>query len=439
MQKKAVFLDRDGIIVKPIQEEAPQKVQDLKLIPQIIPIIKKLKDLGYLIIVVSNQPDIAMRKITEKTRLNLENKFTRLLEEKTINIDAIYYCHHHPESTIEKYAKNCDCRKPKPGMLLKAAKKFNIDLCTSFLVGDRASDIKAGDLAGVETILFDPKNLQKKYLVENIVKPNIKIKSLPEILSYVESKTLDAIILAAGIGNRMQPLTTKTPKPLLRINGMPMMEYVVRLLKKNGFKNIGINLFYLGDKIKKCFADGSKWKVNIKYIEEKSLSGSAGGIRAILKKIKPNNSIIVISSDMMVNFDLRKIFRFHQKNNALVTICCYFRNSKQLIPSKSGLLVFDKKTKKVLNFSERPKTKAEIKSNWVNSSVYVFNPEILKFIPKKKVVEIARDVIPILLQKKLAVYAFPINRKKYYQLGIDTPDRVKKIEDDIKSGEFSAA
>lgn len=186
IRKKAVFFDRDGIIVKPVNNEAPTTPNQLEIIADIVPVIYYVRKLNYLLIIVSNQPDITLGLINEKTKRELEKKFEGLLKEKGVVIDKIYYCHHYPRGKNSKYVKNCRCRKPKPGMLLKAAKRFNIDLSRSFMVGDRASDIKAGFLAGTKTILFDPGNLQVDYLLKEQVTPDYKIKNLKKIIQIIQ-------------------------------------------------------------------------------------------------------------------------------------------------------------------------------------------------------------------------------------------------------------
>jgi len=248
-----------------------------------------------------------------------------------------------------------------------------------------------------------------------------------------------AFVLAAGKGERMMPLTKNTPKPLLKISNVPMMEYTIRLLKAHGFKKIGVNLFHLGKQIQDHFKSGNKKGVNIIYIQEKYLSGSAGGVRKIFNKVKPGKPFLVVASDMMINFDLTNIYNSHLKNKALVTICCYKRSQKNLVVSKSGLILFDKKSKRITNFIERPNA-SQIISNWVNSSVYIFDPEMISYIPIKingsKVIDLAKDVFPKLLHLDKPLYAYPVNPKKFYQLGIDTPERIKKVEEDIKKGKF---
>lgn len=183
--QKALFLDRDGIILLPINNEAPQNPNDLHIIPEIKPVIKSAKKHGYLTIIISNQPDVALGKIDEQTLKSLDIRFHQLLKEQNISLDAIFYCYHHKDGINSKYTIICDCRKPKPGLLLKAANQYNIDLSASFILGDRASDIKAGKNARVQTILYDALKPQDKYLLELNIKPDYYINSLSEAIDII--------------------------------------------------------------------------------------------------------------------------------------------------------------------------------------------------------------------------------------------------------------
>lgn len=239
-----------------------------------------------------------------------------------------------------------------------------------------------------------------------------------------------AFILAAGAGTRMLPLTKDTPKPLLRINNKPLVQYILDLLKFHKFNNIGINLYYQGEKIEKSLKEAT-----VNFIYEKSPSGTAGGVLAISKKIKPQEPFLVISSDMMVNFNLTKIYQFHLKYKSIATICCYFRPKSKLNVKKSGQVLFDRKTKKITRIVERSE---EIISQWINSSIYIFDPSILAILQKfkQKEIDIPTDLIPKLLSLGSNVLAYPINSKRFYQLGIDTPQRISQAESDIKSRKF---
>lgn len=148
--QKAIFLDRDGTINKYVG--FLRDINDFELIPGVTEAIRKINESGYLAIVVTNQPVIARGEVTIEQLNEIHRKMATELGKSGAYVDAIYYCPHHPdngyEGEITELKIDCDCRKPKPGMLIKASKDFNIDLSKSLMIGDSDSDIKAGDAAG---------------------------------------------------------------------------------------------------------------------------------------------------------------------------------------------------------------------------------------------------------------------------------------------------
>ena len=160
MKQKAIFLDRDGTINKYIK--FLHDVNRFELLPGVAEAIKKINELGYLTIVVTNQPVLARGEITFEELKNIHNKMEVLLGNEGAYVDRIYFCPHHPHSGYEGEIKelkiDCECRKPKPGMLMKAAEEFHIDLEKSWMVGDSMVDIQAGDSAGCKTVLISEEN-----------------------------------------------------------------------------------------------------------------------------------------------------------------------------------------------------------------------------------------------------------------------------------------
>lgn len=154
-KQKAVFLDRDGTINKYVG--FLRNIDDFELIDGVADAVRVINFLGYLAIVVTNQPVIARGEVTVEELADMHNKMETLLGLEGAYLDAIYYCPHHPhkgyEGEIADLKIECACRKPKPGMLLRAAEDFNIDLSESWMVGDGENDVKAGSAAGCRTAL----------------------------------------------------------------------------------------------------------------------------------------------------------------------------------------------------------------------------------------------------------------------------------------------
>ena len=155
-RQKAIFLDRDGTINKYVgflRNEA-----EFELLPHVAEAIRKINRSGWLAIVVTNQPVIARGEVTYKQLTEIHNKMETLLGAEGAYLDAIYFCPHHPDRGFDGEVKalkiDCECRKPKPGMLWQAAEKYNVDLNNSWMIGDGDSDIKAGMAAGCKTRLL---------------------------------------------------------------------------------------------------------------------------------------------------------------------------------------------------------------------------------------------------------------------------------------------
>jgi len=166
-KQKAFFLDRDGTINKYVG--FLRNVEEMELIPGVAEAIKRINSSGYLAIVVTNQPVIARGEVSFEGLENIHNKMETLLGKEGAYIDAIYYCPHHPHSgydgEIAELKKECECRKPKPGLLLKAATDFNIELSKSWMIGDSESDVLAGLSAGCQCVQID-----ERYNLLNAVK-----------------------------------------------------------------------------------------------------------------------------------------------------------------------------------------------------------------------------------------------------------------------------
>ena len=162
-KQKAIFLDRDGTINKYVG--FLRDIDEFELLPGVAEAIGKINRSGYLAIVVTNQPVIARGEVGWEELQEIHNKMETLLGLEGVYLDGIYFCPHHPhkgyEGEIPELKFDCDCRKPKPGMLLKAAEDFNIDLSQSWMIGDGENDIKAGEVAGCKTALIGEGNFNQ--------------------------------------------------------------------------------------------------------------------------------------------------------------------------------------------------------------------------------------------------------------------------------------
>jgi D-glycero-D-manno-heptose 1,7-bisphosphate phosphatase len=176
---RAVFLDRDGVITQDPPHFA-HRIDQLEIIPNSAEAIRLLNENGFKVVVVSNQSGVARGYYQELDIGLFNHAMAEELKKEGAFSDAIYYCPHHPEGKIERYRIDCDCRKPKPGMLKQAEKDLNLDLKRSFMVGDKVTDIEAGYSVGCKTILVltgHGKDEVKKVDAMSI-KPNYTTKDL---------------------------------------------------------------------------------------------------------------------------------------------------------------------------------------------------------------------------------------------------------------------
>lgn len=193
MRNRAVLLDRDGVLNDLVYDNregrssSPVSAKDLRVFPFVPDAVKKLKDMGFLVLVISNQPGVAKRQFTRTELRRMSAKIRKELAAKGTSLDGEYYCIHSPDGLVKELRVSCDCRKPKPGLLLKAAKERNIDLAESYFVGDGLIDVEAGRNAGCKTILvghmttflsrmMDEWNVTPDYMVHTL-------KDVPALLS----------------------------------------------------------------------------------------------------------------------------------------------------------------------------------------------------------------------------------------------------------------
>ena len=163
---RAVFLDRDGVINEMVPSlqgpDSPRSVDEFKLVPGAAAAIHRMNNLGLPVVVVSNQPGVAKGKFPAANLEAMTALMKDVLKGDHAVVQGIYYCMHHPQSVIDDYRKSCDCRKPKPGLLLQAAKEMNLRLVGSYMVGDQPRDMIAGKSVGCTTFLVGAQSLQAK-------------------------------------------------------------------------------------------------------------------------------------------------------------------------------------------------------------------------------------------------------------------------------------
>jgi len=187
---KAVFIDKDGTLIPDIPYNVNANLITIE------PVTKEglvaIKELGFLIIVVSNQPGIAKGYFEEKDLENVRNKIQALLEQHHISIDGFYYCPHYPGAVVSSYAVDCHCRKPMPGLILRAARDLDIDIEQSWMLGDILNDVEAGKRAGCRTILIDNGN-ETEWIINPLRIPDGTANNIAEAAAIIKENSKTAL------------------------------------------------------------------------------------------------------------------------------------------------------------------------------------------------------------------------------------------------------
>jgi D-glycero-D-manno-heptose 1,7-bisphosphate phosphatase len=189
MSKRAVFLDRDGIVNELAlnssngEYESPHAISEVEILPGAIAAAKQLQDAGFTLFLVSNQPSAAKGKVSLDVLRTVQQFIEKLLLNDGVVIARGYYCHHHPEGVIEGLSGPCGCRKPAPGSLHAARDAFGIDLSTSWMIGDQETDAQCGLNAGCRTILvLNPRSEKRR---PGKVKAHFTARDLPDAVSQL--------------------------------------------------------------------------------------------------------------------------------------------------------------------------------------------------------------------------------------------------------------
>jgi D,D-heptose 1,7-bisphosphate phosphatase len=197
MPRNAIFLDRDGVINPYVYNaefgtvDSPNSPDEFTLAPGAGEAIAEFNRLGFLVVVVSNQPGIAKGKFTPAVLEQVDAKMRAGIAVRGGKLDAVYYCLHHPDATVAAYRKSCECRKPRPGMLLEAAREWDIDLKNSYMIGDGVTDIEAGRAAGTRTVFIGQ---SKPYIFEAFekhgVNPDFMVSTLSDAVEIIQRHRL---------------------------------------------------------------------------------------------------------------------------------------------------------------------------------------------------------------------------------------------------------
>jgi NDP-sugar pyrophosphorylase family protein len=232
-----------------------------------------------------------------------------------------------------------------------------------------------------------------------------------------------AMILAAGEGTRLRPLTLTVPKPMLAVSGRPTLEWIIRWLKHYGVESAVINLHHQPQPVLDYFADGERQGVDIHFSVEETMLGTAGGIKRVEDRLQP--AFVLIYGDMLTDMDLSELFAYHRD-------CCAEPHITMMLsrapnPWECGVVSIDE-SGRVMRFVEKP-PRDEIFSDLTNAGILVIDGSILAEIPESGFSDVSRDLIPKLLQKGTPIYAREMQPDDY-AIDIGTPDKFERAQNE---------
>lgn len=232
-----------------------------------------------------------------------------------------------------------------------------------------------------------------------------------------------ALVLAAGRGERLRALAGDMPKPMARIEGMPVLEHVIEHLRRSGIRDIIVNLHHLPDAIRNYFGDGEKWGVSIGYSFEPELLGTAGAAKKLQDEF--HETFLVYYGDNLCDCDLRRLERFHRRRGGAATIVV----AESYDDVAGGVVEFGSDGL-LEKFSEKPVSPGP-GARWENGGIYILEPGVHSFIPQGRPSDFARDVFPALLKAGEKIYCY---RSEGPIRGIDTPERFWLVRGELARG-----
>jgi mannose-1-phosphate guanylyltransferase/phosphomannomutase len=239
---------------------------------------------------------------------------------------------------------------------------------------------------------------------------------------------MKAVIMAGGFGTRLRPLTLNVPKPMVKLGGYPVMEHLVRLLKKHGFAELTALLYFQAEQIQDYFGDGSRFGVKLNYVMSAADFGTAGSVKNAQKLL--DERFLIISGDVATDVDLTEAIQFHEARKAEATIVL----TRVENPLSYGVVITDEKDK-VTRFLEKPSW-GQVFSDTVNTGIYILEPEILDLIPQATDFDFSKDLFPKMLADNRRLFGYVArgywrdigNNEEYFQAHQDLLDGKLKLD-----------
>ena len=424
-----IFIDRDGVLNHEVKH--PELVdaqgracsdvltpEEFVLFDGVQEAFEKIKKSGALSLIVSNQVGFAKGFVNQEMLNAIRQKMVDLLHP-----DGVYYCLHH-----EDYTGSCDCKKPKKGLLLQAAKEHNVDITKSYMIGDRRIDMQTGSDC---KRCFLVNSREGENVFDEWAKLDFVLRSKVTVVqSFAEAidiilqdlrgeldAVFEAIIPCAGRGTRMGELTDEIPKAMISFDGIPFLQFIMQHLVQNGIRRFIIPVGYLGHCIKEYFGDGSKFGVEIVYAQSSVEVETGGSFKRALPYVQ-GNSFLMYYGDSYYPYDLSSITQHFVDSKKTMMFVCQQRPKVEGFEDKSNLVVDES-----LNVLAYDKKNTSGNATMHDVGVLYFTRDIIKYC-EPDIFILDQHVTPLLAHNTLVCAYLSANKS----IGMGNPQKIERFK-----------
>ncbi len=378
---RTVFLDRDGVLNR-TRASYVKSWDEFDLLPDALDSIVALSRHGLDVIVVTNQSAIGRHLVSRATVDDIHSKLAGLVKASGGTIRAFLVCPHSP-------AEGCDCRKPAPGLFLRARDELGVNLAEAVMIGDQLSDVEAARSAGCPAVLIDTGGRSTK---QAVILGAPVVRSLEAAVGLIRSRIAleEAIVLCGGLGTRLGGLLGDRPKSMAPVHGRPFLEWLLLGLRARGVRRVVLATGHLSQAIRDHFQDGSPVGLELAYSTDSTPLGTGGAAR-LAAHAAQTSPLIVMNGDSYCRFDLGLLRDRHRATDAVVTLWLQRVNRSDSFGS-----VTTAEDGRVTGFQEKVAG-----AGAVSAGVYVVDKEVLRGLPSDRAVSLEHDVFPGLVGRGL--------------------------------------
>ncbi len=376
-ERRFVVLDRDGTIIT--ERHYLSDPDQVELIPGVAPALRELRNMGFGLIVLTNQSGVGRGFFTTQQVKQIHERMCVLLHAEGVELDGVFYCPHTPEDA-------CSCRKPALGLMEQAAGRLRFDPRASVVIGDKVCDITLGKRVGAMTILVRTgygSQMEEAcqgladHCVDHVgaALPLIQQWAGCSDVSILSASTTDLVVLCGGRGTRLGSLTTQIPKPLLKIGGQPFLWHLLSWMKRQGFQRVFLSAHHLAEQFQ-AFAATQDLIPHLQVIVEPEPLGTGGALRLAADHVN-SSTFVAMNGDTWLPQPLAPVFEAHTRAGRQLTAVVV--GAEQVEGGAVNKGTWDVgRDGTAAGFVTRPAAE----HGWINGGVYVMDRQLVQSWPR---------------------------------------------------------